>query len=150
MDNARFNKLCVELEQLCDETFGDRRAAYSEVTDRLSNFKEISELTGLPPERVCAVLMGKHITALNKALREGYLHVPKLLSYIIDIINYHKLLWGLLNEQADVGSILPEFGECDCNEQPMPEQANRCPTGETAPGTYHGIQRARKRTPSLF
>jgi hypothetical protein len=97
MKNEQFQKVVALLGKECDETLLNRQQAYAD-EDRLSNFKEIASLTGLTEPQVCMVLHSKHIVALAKAIREGRHEAAK--EYIVDIINYQRLMLALLVERT--------------------------------------------------
>jgi hypothetical protein len=113
MLQEEFNHHVQALERECNEVLLNRRAAYAD-EDRLSNFKQIEALTGVPAAQVCMVLQAKHIVAEAKALREGRLADAAM--YIIDIINYQRLLYALYEDSRTpkpctfLGNPLPEAG----------------------------------------
>ncbi len=80
----------------CKEVLINRQQAYAD-EDRLSNFKQISQLTGLPPEAVCIALQAKHCVAQAKAIKECRYH--DALQYTVDLINYQFLLNALTAER---------------------------------------------------
>ena len=95
MDGKQFKRIVALLDSECADILIDREAAYAG-EDKLENFKLIEILTGVPAPMVCLVLQAKHIIALFKSIKEkSYNDLDK---YIVDIINYQRLLKANLIE----------------------------------------------------
>lgn len=77
--------------------------------DRLSNFKEVGMMVGIPPEMVCRVLMGVKIAKL-KQLLSGAKEVKheSIMNTVIDLNNYSFLLRCILLEEAKQASPMPK------------------------------------------
>jgi hypothetical protein len=120
MDFKQFERVVETLDATCAAVLLNRAEEYAG-EDRLENFKQISALTGIPAPQVCMVLHAKHIFALAKAVREGKYY--NLECYIVDIINYQRLLKALLidaemQEEKQYGNPLPEAGYIHTRKRP--------------------------------
>jgi hypothetical protein len=77
---------------------------YATVEDTLADFKEVAEETGVSPLQVWNVYVKKHERAIDTFIREGSWKSESVYGRIIDVIVYHLLLLGLLQDlsSADV------------------------------------------------
>jgi hypothetical protein len=104
MDVKQFEQEIEQLDAMCADILLDRSVSYAG-EDRLESFKQIKLLTGVPAPMVCAVLQAKHIVALYKAISED--RYEGLDKYIVDIINYQRLLKAIIVEEHTEGISTP-------------------------------------------
>lgn len=77
---------------------------YAGDDDALANFKEQAAELGLTPEQVWGVFAGKHVKAVHTFIREGDVKSEPIEGRIHDVILYHFLLLGLIEEKKSGGS----------------------------------------------
>ena len=95
------------------EVFDWKRGEYGDDEDKLLNFKQIANFTGVYPSEVCMIHMLKHIQSLALAIKNGkhkdkwFWHDEKgnegLKQRIVDIRNYALLLAACIEDEIDKG-----------------------------------------------
>ena len=120
MNSKQFERVVALLDGECAAILLNRAESYAG-EDRLENFKQIEALTGVPAPQACMVLQAKHIVALAKAIKEEkYADLEK---YIVDIINYQRLLKAILVERYSAELVrsdeLPEAGYIHTLKRPL-------------------------------
>jgi hypothetical protein len=112
MTDDRFAGIVAELFEVCARTLRTKGGDYAaNDRDRLHNFKTIARRRATSPEAVALFLQEKQATALLdwiNDLGEGSEPMdPLFLSWfaerIVDIINYHVLVYAMLVERTEAG-----------------------------------------------
>ena len=99
MTTEKFNKIVDEMLETCRETLITKQNEYNLDDDRLSFFKEGTELTKLSPERTLYMFMFKHIKSLADMVASEKKYSKELWEEKIkDNINYLLLLRALLED----------------------------------------------------
>lgn len=102
MTHSEFEALLTEQFALEKEILTSRSNVYSANNDRLHNFYRLSMITGLTPQQVCLVLMGKHFVALTDYVLTGNSQPPFLLDeWVTDIRNYLILMKALYKDSKE-------------------------------------------------
>lgn len=100
MTVSEFSKfISEEILSECYKIMESKGISYSGLEDKLGNFKRISKLTNVNPEKVLFVYLMKHIDAISSYIREEYKDSEHIKGRILDVINYMFLLSALLKEQ---------------------------------------------------
>ena len=99
MTHERFNEVVEEMLETCKQTLIKKQGEYNLDEDRLSFFKEGTELTKLSPERTLYMFMFKHIKSLADMVASEKTYPKELWEEKIkDNINYLLLLRALLED----------------------------------------------------
>lgn len=80
------------------ETKGEE---YATVEDTLSDFKEVGEDVDSSPLKVWATYVKKHQRAIDTFIREGSTKSESIESRVIDVIVYHLLFLGLIEDERE-------------------------------------------------
>ena len=99
MNRADFGELLDRHFSAIKELNVTKGHDYSGDEDALANFKEQAAELGLTPEQILGVFVGKHIKAVQTYIREGAVQSEPIEGRIHDVILYHFLLLGLIEEQ---------------------------------------------------
>jgi hypothetical protein len=105
MTDKEFNTILDETFTTCERLLGVKQIDYANGgRDRLHNFKVLATRLQVTPEKACALLMGKHQTALDDFIEDigkGWARrdIESWREKILDIINYHVLLLALVIER---------------------------------------------------
>jgi hypothetical protein len=75
---------------------------YATDEDTLADFKEVAEEVGNTPFQVWATYVKKHERAIDTFIREGFTKSESIEGRIIDVIVYHILLLGLIEDVPPV------------------------------------------------
>jgi hypothetical protein len=105
MTPNEFNALVVDTVKAVDGLSNKKGPEYSNNSDRLSNFKDLSKEIGIIPEQVLWVYLSKHLSSIKTHLSNISLNIIKELSEPIDgrihdAILYLLLLKALLKERS--------------------------------------------------
>ena len=99
MTHEKFNKVVEDMLETCKTTLIKKQGEYNLDDDRLSFFKEGTELTKLSPERILYMFMFKHIKSLADMVASEKTYPKELWEEKIkDNINYLLLLRALLED----------------------------------------------------
>lgn len=99
MTHEKFNKVVEETLEICKNTLMKKQDEYNLDEDRLSFFKQGTDLTKLSPERTLYMFMYKHIKSLADMVASEKSYPKDLwLEKIKDNINYLLLLRALLED----------------------------------------------------
>jgi len=99
MTHERFNEVVEEMLNKCKSTLIKKQDEYNLDEDRLSFFKQGTDLTKLSPERTLYMFMYKHIKSLADMVASEKSYPKDLwLEKIKDNINYLLLLRALLED----------------------------------------------------
>lgn len=71
---------------------------YATVEDTLADFKEVAAEVGISPLQVWSTYVKKHLRAIDTFVREGSVKSESINDRILDVIVYHILLLGLLED----------------------------------------------------
>lgn len=135
MNNDDFDKLVSRVFSSKTQLLKDKGQLYGD-EDRLSQFKLMSNLSGLTPEQCAFILASKHFTALKNLL---FRYNEKLSAFTLDeitgdLINYMLLIQALceekLNESAQLGQVSIGTLQCGGYEQQVPKPQTWCGLGE--------------------
>lgn len=74
---------------------------YATDEDTLADFKEVAEEAGINPLQCWATYVKKHERAIDTFVREGAVKSESIQGRILDVIVYHILLLGLIEDMAD-------------------------------------------------
>jgi hypothetical protein len=83
---------------------------YASDRDTLADFKEVAAEAGITPLQCWLVYERKHSRAVGTFVREGQVKSESLESRVHDIIVYHLLLLGLVEDAQGGGAV--EFVQC--------------------------------------
>jgi hypothetical protein len=75
---------------------------YATDADTLVDFKEVAAEMGVDPLVVWGVYVKKHQRAIDTFIREGSVKSEAIQSRILDVITYHILLLGLIQDGNSV------------------------------------------------
>lgn len=81
------------------ELRGTKGREYARDEDTLADFKEVAAECGVTPLQCWAVYVKKHQRAIDTFIREGGVRSESIESRIRDVLVYHLLLLGLIEEQ---------------------------------------------------
>ena len=99
MTDEEFEAIDSKLLEHADKVLLNRKGAYAQAHDRLANFKEASQRTGLTPEKVCEVYLEKALSAMLKILHGAPAIGETVLDRFSDPLNYVRLAHGLVMEK---------------------------------------------------
>lgn len=86
----------------CMRTFRVKGADYTSGSpDRLVNFKEAADDTGITPRQAWYVLVRKHWSAIRTFVRKGRVESEPLAGRIVDVIVYSTLLYLMALEDGE-------------------------------------------------
>lgn len=71
---------------------------YATEEDTLADFKEVAAETGVSPLQVWNVYVKKHVRAIDTFIREGNVKSEAIYDRVLDVIVYHHLLLGLIED----------------------------------------------------
>lgn len=72
---------------------------YAGEEDTLADFKEVAREIGISPLQVWATYVKKHQRAIDTFIREGHVKSEAIESRVMDVIVYHLLLLGLIQDE---------------------------------------------------
>lgn len=106
---------------------------YATDEDTLSDFKEVAVEAGVTPLQVWATYVKKHERAIDTFIREGAVKSESIEGRILDVIVYHFLLYGLIEDLA-VTDPTPGVREAPFSElvTVVPNQGD-APHGDASP-----------------
>lgn len=102
MTTERLMELREKLDKICGEILEAKGNAYICNSDRLSNFKAVSNMLGICPLAVWEVYFLKHLFAVNNYIRDGKEGPEGIESNIADLRNYIDLLYAIVNEREEL------------------------------------------------
>lgn len=82
---------------------------YATDEDTLADFKEVAAESGVSPLQCWAVYVKKHQRAIDTFIREGAVKSEAIEDRILDVIVYHLLLLGLVEDLVERPPLDPEF-----------------------------------------
>lgn len=89
---------------------------YAGEEDTLADFKEVAAEAGITPLQCWLTYVKKHQRAIDTFIREGSVKSESIESRIMDVVVYHLLLLGLIEDMVDLET------------QAEMEIADRCPS----------------------
>lgn len=87
----------------CIDLIRAKNADYTQGTaksDRIAAFRRISKDIGVSMEKVWGVFFGKHLSAIQKYIKDGQLESEPIDGRIADAINYLVLLDAIIKDEA--------------------------------------------------
>jgi hypothetical protein len=104
MNHKDFREITNQLLEKCEDILGDRAEMYAgKDRDRLHNFIEIAARKHITPEQACMNLCAKQEVARDDYIADisnGIQNtIPAWEEKIVDIINYHILLFALIRDR---------------------------------------------------
>lgn len=122
------------MEEIIEKVYGDikklretKGREYAQDEDTLADFKEVAVEAGITPLQCWATYVKKHQRAIDTFVREGGVKSESIESRVIDVIVYHFLLLGLI-EDLDPLKMEP---------YPVPYAMARRPTPEAILKQFH-------------
>ena len=109
MNAARFDRIVEDRLAAAQVILTTAAEEYAHDSDRLANFKLISEITDnrISPEDVCLVYMLKHIIGISNYIAKREEQRDSVGGRITDAINYLLIMEAILTEQADAKRLTP-------------------------------------------
>lgn len=102
MTSAVFNKHLKKMQEITVETLMNKAQEYATDGDRLHNFKVAGAVQGISPVKALAGMMAKHTVSVYDMIGTGAEYPLELWEEKIkDSINYHLLLWALIQEDEE-------------------------------------------------
>ena len=99
MTPEKFNELLDYLKQKIDKIFVEKGNFYGK-QDRLGNFKSVGHMNAQKPEEALWGMVSKHIIALRDMIKSDKIYTEaKWIEYAGDVINFMKLLLGIIAEK---------------------------------------------------
>lgn len=99
MTYERFEVLLKKMQEITVETLANKNAEYATDGDRLHNFKVAAAVQGITPVQALGGMMAKHTVSVYDMIGTGKEYpLPLWEEKIKDSINYHHLLWALIQE----------------------------------------------------
>lgn len=101
MNLAEQEKFFLHFTKIMYDTLMRKGSDYSDLSDRLSNFKMAGAITGLSPEQNCLSLIATKVARLGQLLAPG--RTPSNESVqdsVLDMANYAVLLAMLLDDRT--------------------------------------------------
>ena len=100
MTKKRFNKFLKEFHKAQESLLITKGHDYTQGSnDRLLNFKEVAQLTGMTPLQVWAVYWMKHVFAICTYIKFNKLTSENIESRFLDEANYSVLGAALITER---------------------------------------------------
>lgn len=99
MTDKEFERVAQLLFDQANKTLLNRRDAYATDDDRLANFKQTGEATGLTPEKVCETYLYKALSSMLKILHGKPAIGETVLERFADPFNYIILAFALWAEK---------------------------------------------------
>lgn len=100
MNNEKFNECLKYMQSVTVDTLTQKAKEYATGGDRLHNFKVAASVQGITPEQALAGMMAKHTVSVYDMIGTAEQYPMALWEEKIkDSINYHFLLWAILNEE---------------------------------------------------
>lgn len=97
-----------EMHELQEHVFDEIRALretkgreYAHDADTLADFKEVAAECGVTPLQCWATYVKKHERAIDTFIREGGVKSESIESRIHDVLTYHILLLGLIQDERN-------------------------------------------------
>lgn len=86
---------------------------YATEEDTLADFKEVAAEAGISPLQCWATYVKKHERAIDTFIREGSVKSEAIEGRILDVIVYHILLLGLIEDLGGRPSLATQMAEVD-------------------------------------
>jgi hypothetical protein len=105
---VQFERMQEIEEELFEKIRDIRRTKgreYATDEDTLADFKEVAEESGITPLQCWATYVKKHERAIDAYVREGSVKSEAIEGRILDVIVYHLLLLGLIEDLRPTGPI---------------------------------------------
>jgi hypothetical protein len=99
MNYARMEEISEELFTRYRELRESKGREYAPDEDTLADFKEVAAEVGVTPLQCWAIYVKKHERARDTFVREGAVKSESIQSRIDDIVTYHALLLGLVEDE---------------------------------------------------
>lgn len=97
----KFSRM-TEIQEALFQRIRDVRASkgmeYATEEDTLADFKEVAAELGVGPLTVWGVYVKKHLRAIDSFIREGQVRSESIEDRIMDVVTYHILLLGLVED----------------------------------------------------
>lgn len=84
---------------------------YATETDTLADFKEVAAEVGNSPIQTWATYVKKHLRAVDNFVRSGDVRSESIESRILDVVTYHILLLGLIEDLREDRAVPEENAE---------------------------------------
>lgn len=113
MNTNEFGTIFHSQISLCEDTLVRKEGEYAkDDTDRLSQFKIVSAMTGVSPIQAVAGMMAKHTTSIYDMCFSDKNFTPEVWNEkITDHINYLILLKAVVFEEMSIGTNTNIFEE---------------------------------------
>ena len=100
MTSEKFNQHLKQMQEATVGTLMSKAAEYATDGDRLHNFKVAGAVQGITPVQALGGMMAKHSVSVYDMIGTGKAYPLELWKEKIqDSINYHLLLWALIQEE---------------------------------------------------
>lgn len=131
------------MENIIDRTFAQVKGLretkgkeYATEEDTLADFKEVAEEAGITPYQVWATYVKKHERAIDTFIREGGVKSESIESRIVDVVVYHLLLLGLIQDLEEEENFVTDASSPPSSDPCMakctlPRAMSRLHEGET-------------------
>ena len=102
MNSVVFNEHLKKMQEITVETLMNKAQEYATDGDILHNFKVAGAVQGISPIKALAGMMAKHTVSVYDMIGTGETYPLALWEEKIkDSINYHLLLWALIQEDEE-------------------------------------------------
>jgi hypothetical protein len=98
MKYDRMEEIIATVQEDIAELRRTKGREYAQDEDTLADFKEIAVESGTTPLQVWHTYVKKHQRAIDTYIREGSVKSEAIASRVIDVITYHYLLLGLIED----------------------------------------------------
>lgn len=99
MNYERMGEIQEDLFGRIREIRSTKGREYASEEDTLADFKEVAVEAGVTPYQVWATYVKKHERAIDTFIREGAVKSESIEGRILDVIVYHLLLLGLIEDE---------------------------------------------------
>lgn len=97
-------------EEMCSITIAKNSDYSTGADDALSNFRVVGNFADVPPEKAWLVLLGKHVTAVQRYVRDGHVSSEDIRHRLIDIANYCALGAALFRDPPKTPTVKAQTG----------------------------------------
>lgn len=107
---------------------------YATEEDTLADFKEVAAEVGSTPIQTWATYVKKHLRAVDTFVREGDVKSESIESRVLDVVTYHVLLLGLIEDLREERAEAPSARQCSATG---PGGIHQCLMAEGHEGKHH-------------
>lgn len=102
---TEYSSYLSSIRQLFDDAYAvmaAKAADYTNGGDPLSNFYDASKKAGITPMQAWFVHFHKHVTAIEKFVRDGFVESEPIVGRIHDAINYLAILPEIIKREGEI------------------------------------------------